>query len=177
MGRFLKPALWTALVLMALLDVVLLIGYRLPQEHVASRTLVSKQPPQAIWTVITDYANGPSWRPDLKKVEHTWDARRIEIWRETYSNGDTLSFATPEFQPPQHMVRVITDENIPFGGRWEYRIQPEKNGGSRVTITEYGWVKPPLFRFVSKYLVGHTAMIDEYLKALAKKLGDPAEIS
>lgn len=177
MRRFLKPALWTALVLVGLVDIVLLIGYRLPQDHVASRTLTSKQPPQAVWAVISDHADEPNWRPDLKKVEHMWDARRMEIWRETYSNGDTLSFATAEFQPPQRMVRVITDENIPFGGRWEYKIEPDKNGGSRLTITEYGWVRPPLFRFVSKYIIGHSASIDDYLKALAKKLGEPAEIS
>jgi uncharacterized protein YndB with AHSA1/START domain len=177
MRRFLKPALWTALLLVALLDMVLLIGYRLPQEHTATRTLAITKPPQAVWTVITDHASEPSWRPGLKKVEHMWDARRLEIWRETYSNGDTLSFSTAEFQPPQRMVRVITDENIPFGGRWEYKLEPDKNGTSRLTITEYGWVKPALFRFVSKYMIGHTKTIDEYLKALAKKLGEPAQIS
>src|SRR5262245_813906 len=137
MRRFLKPALWTAVVLVALLDVVLVIGYRLPREHVASRTLVSKQSPEALWAVITDHAREPSWRPGLKKVERTWDARRWEVWRETYSSGDTLSLATAEFQPPARMVRLITDENIPFGGRWEYKVEPEKGGGSRLTITEY----------------------------------------
>ena len=177
MRRFLKPALWTALILVALLDVVLLVGYRLPQEHTASRTLTSKQPPQAVWAVITDHASEPTWRPGLKQVEHIWDAQRLEMWRETYTNGDTLSFTTTEFQPPRRMVRLITDQNIPFGGRWEYIIEPAQNGGSRLTITEQGWVKPPLFRFVSKYIIGHTKTIDEYLQALANRLGEAAQIS
>ncbi|MCI0352526.1 MAG: SRPBCC family protein [Acidobacteriales bacterium] len=177
MRRFLKPALWTALVLVALIDVVLLIGYKLPQEHTASRSLVSRQPPQTVWAVITDHKSEPTWRPDLKKVEHLWDASRLEIWRETYSNGDSLSFATTELRPPERMVRIITDQNLPFGGRWEYDIVPEKDGGSRLTITEHGWVKPAFFRFVSKYIIGHTSTIDDYLEALAKKLGEPAEIS
>src|SRR5262245_33939710 len=177
MRRFLKPALWTALVLVALLDVVLLIGYRLPQDHTVSRTLASKQPPQAVWAVISNHANEPSWRPELKKVERIWDERRLAIWGGTYSNGDTLSFTTTEFEPPTRMVRAITDENIPFGGRWEYKLEPDKNGGSQLTITEYGWVKPALYRFVSKYIIGHNKTIDDYLKALAKRLGEPAQIS
>jgi hypothetical protein len=177
MRKFLKPALWTALVLVALLDVALLIGYRTPRDHVASRTLVSKQTPQAIWTIINDHDSEPSWRRGLKKIEHIWDGHGLEVWRETYSNGDALSFVTTEFQPPERMVRVITDENLPFGGRWEYQIMPEKDGGSRVTITEHGWVRPPLYRFVSKYVTGHTYQIDRYLKGLAAKLGEPAQIS
>ena len=177
MRKYLKVLLWTALVLMALLNVVLIIGYRLPREHVVSRTLKSKQPPQAVWAVISDHTNEPGWRPGLKKVEHSWNADRFEVWRETYSSGDSLSFATIELEPPRRMVRVITDEGIPFGGRWEYEVKPNKDGGSQLTITEHGEVYKPLYRFVSKYVMGHTRSLDQYLRALAAKLGEPAQIS
>lgn len=40
-----------------------------------------------------------------------------------------------------------------------------------VTITENGEVSNILFRFMSRYIFGHTASIDTYLKALANHLG------
>jgi hypothetical protein len=68
-------------------------------------------------------------------------------------------------------VTVIADKGIPFGGSWDYRIIPE-GAGSRITITENGEVYNPIFRFVSRYVIGHTATLDKYLSALATKVGD-----
>ncbi len=44
--------------IIVLLLVVIVGGLLLPEEHHASRTLVTKQPPQAIWDTINDHANG-----------------------------------------------------------------------------------------------------------------------
>jgi len=68
-------------------------------------------------------------------------------------------------------VAHIADKGLPFGGSWDYRIEPV-GAGSRITITENGEVYNPIFRFVSKYFMGHTATIDKYLTALAKRTGD-----
>ncbi|HMA23731.1 MAG TPA: hypothetical protein VKP00_07045, partial [Gemmatimonadaceae bacterium] len=43
---------------------------------------------------------------------------------------------------------------------------------SRVTIVERGSVYNPLFRFVSRFFMGHTATIDAYLRALGKRFGE-----
>ena len=42
---------------------------------------------------------------------------------------------------------------------------------SGVTITERGSVRNPLFRFVSRFIMGHTASIDLYLRALGEHFG------
>lgn len=47
--------------------------------------------------------------------------------------------------------------------------------GTRVQITENGIVYNPLFRFVSRYLIGHTKTIDDYLHALGKRHGADVE--
>ena len=79
--------------------------------------------------------------------------------------------------PPRHLVTRIADDGLPFGGRWEYRIEPDGAGGSNVTITEHGSVYNPLFRFVSRYIMGHTATIESYLRALGKRFGsEPAPV-
>ena len=40
-----------------------------------------------------------------------------------------------------------------------------------LTVTEDGEVQNPLFRFVSRFIMGQTATIDQYLRALGRKLG------
>ena len=47
-----------------------------------------------------------------------------------------------------------------------------ENGGTRVTIREDGEVSNVLFRFMSRYVFGHTATMDSYLTALAKRFGE-----
>ena len=75
------------------------------------------------------------------------------------------------WDPPKHLVTRILDENLPYGGRWEFDIAPEGQNDSRVTITERGWVSNPLFRFVSRFVVGHTSSLEAYLRALGKHFG------
>ena len=49
----------------------------------------------------------------------------------------------------------------------------EAQGNStRVTVTEHGEVYNPIFRVVSKYIMGQTSTIDSYLTALGKKFGN-----
>jgi hypothetical protein len=68
------------------------------------------------------------------------------------------------------MVTRIADSKLPFGGTWAYEIVPASNSCT-LTITEDGEVYNPLFRFVSRFVIGHTATLDGYLKALSTKLG------
>lgn len=63
----------------------------------------------------------------------------------------------------------IADPNLPFGGTWTYDLVPGDQACS-LTVTEDGEVYNPLFRFVSRFIIGHTATIDSYLKALQTKL-------
>ena len=52
-----------------------------------------------------------------------------------------------------------------------HALEGEGNA-TRVTITEYGEVYNPIFRFMSKYIMGHNGTMDGYLTALAKKFGN-----
>jgi hypothetical protein len=61
----------------------------------------------------------------------------------------------------QRLVTQIEGQNLPFGGGWEFRLK--NNGDSTsVTITENGEVYNPLFRFVSKFIMGHNANLRKY---------------
>lgn len=71
-----------------------------------------------------------------------------------------------EDQPPRRLVTRIADKTLPYGGSWTIDLSPE-GSGTRITITENGEVYNPLFRFVSRFVIGHTATIDKYLADLA----------
>ena len=42
-------------------------------------------------------------------------------------------------------------------------------------MTERGEVKHPLFRVISRFVIGHTRTIDGYLRDLAASFGEDAE--
>ena len=93
-------------------------------------------------------------------------------FREEGSNG-TVNYELAEDVPNQRMVTRILDTDLGYSGKWTYVLAPE-NGATRVTITEDGEVSNVLFRFMSRYVFGHTATLDGYLRSLAKRFGESA---
>jgi hypothetical protein len=89
-------------------------------------------------------------------------------WRERDRHG-TITYEVTESVPPGRLVTRIADDGLPFGGTWTYQVTPDA-GGSTLTVTEDGVVRNPVFRFVSRFVTGHTATIDAYLTALAARL-------
>jgi hypothetical protein len=161
--------------LMALILMVLVVGLLLPAEHRASRTLAIKQSPQTIWDTINDHANESKWRPDIQSVTSLSDRDGKPVWQEAYKDGNTLALMTTESKAPARMVREIAEEG-PFSGRWEIEIQSTATG-SNVTITEVGKVSNPFFRFVSKYVIGHTTQMERYLTSLGAKFGEQTQFA
>jgi uncharacterized protein YndB with AHSA1/START domain len=163
----LRGILITLAVLVVLILVVVAIGYALPVGHQASTQAVLSQPPERVFAVLTDVEAFPKWRGDLKRVE-VLDAGPRKRWRESGSNGD-ITFEVAESNPPSRLVSRIADTNLAFGGTWTYELAPE-GSGTRLTITERGEVYNPLFRFMSRFVFGHTATMEQFLAALAKGL-------
>ena len=73
------------------------------------------------------------------------------------------------------MVTRIADPKLPFGGSWSHQISPV-DGGSSLRITETGEVYNPIFRFVSRFFIGHAASIEKYFTALGNKFGERVTI-
>lgn len=44
--------------------------------------------------------------------------------------------------------------------------------GALVTVTERGFVRNPIFRFLARFVFGYSSTLDAYLKALGKKFGE-----
>jgi hypothetical protein len=139
---------WLLLILM-IPAIVVAIGAMLPKEHVATGKVLLNASPADVFALIA----GPS----------TWRGLKYELltesplkWRET-----DITYERVETVPPTRLVNRIADPKLPFGGTWTYEIAPQANG-TELTITEHGEVYNPIFRFVSKFIMGHTATIEKY---------------
>ena len=153
--------------------IVVVWGYLLPVRHVATVTAPVQATPEQVWQTLTDVAAYPKWRGDVTSVEMLPTDSGHVAWREQGRNG-AISYAIEQAEPPRRLVTRITDKSLPFGGRWEYVVTPD-GAGSRVQITEHGEVYNPVFRFVSRFIMGHTATASAYLKALGARFGAKAE--
>jgi uncharacterized protein YndB with AHSA1/START domain len=156
-------------VLVAIVLVVVIVGYLLPVKHVTTVSATIPAPPDSVWAALTRTRDFPSWRPDVATVDTLPDQDGHAAWRETGKNG-TISYVVEQREAPRRLVTRITDKSLPFGGTWEYVVTPD-GAGSRVRITEHGEVYNPVFRLVSRFFLGHSATATAYLEALGRKYG------
>ncbi|MFQ5888641.1 MAG: SRPBCC family protein [Gemmatimonadota bacterium] len=153
----------------ALVSVVGIVGALLPERHVASGSATLDAPPEEVWAVITAFEEAPAWRPGVKRMERLPDRNGHPVWVEVGRQG-RLTYEVTEIDPPRHMVTVIADPELPFGGSWTYDLVPEGTG-TRVTITEKGEIYNPIFRFMARFVFGYDGTLRRYLNALSERLG------
>ena len=158
-----------------LVAVVAFVGFRLPMQHTSSRSIVLHQSPQQVYDVVRDFSSAPTWRTDLKSVEVQNQPNGKVHFREDGSQG-TVNYELVEDIPGRRLVTRILDTDLGYSGKWTYGFTPE-GSGTRVTITEDGEVSNVFFRFMSRYVFGHTATMDSYLTSLAKRFGEEVKPS
>jgi hypothetical protein len=165
-----------AIAIIAVLVVLaLVVGMMLPQSHVATRTARLHRAPSDVWSMVTNVSTAPTWRTDIKAVDVLPPKGDKIEWREIASHG-SMNYEGEIVRPPGagvsgRFISRITGRDQPFGGEWTTDVASDGDG-TRVTITERGEVYNPFFRFVSKFIMGHTATIDGYLRALGKHFGE-----
>lgn len=149
--------------------VAYMIGLALPKGHTATRTAVFRAKPEAMFALI---AGPQDWRTAYEPVETGAGMQRR--WKETSRHGAIL-FEEVRSDAPRLYEMRIANEDLPFGGSWMFELTPAGTG-TRVQVTEAGQVKPPVFRFISQFMLGHTRTIEGYLNGLAEKLGEEISI-
>ncbi len=159
--------------LVALVAVIAIVGALLPRDHTATRAAQFRQPPTALFAVVRDFAALPSWRGDLKSVELVPARDGLVCYREVSRHGP-ITYVVREERAAERLVLEIADDNLPYGGRWTFEFRVAPNGGAEMRITEHGFVKNVIFRFLAHFVFGYTATMESYLRDLAKKFGEPA---
>jgi hypothetical protein len=167
-----KIALILLAAILLLIVGVVAIGALLPKRHVVSRSASYRATPEQLFSLIV---GDQKWRPDVTRCEMLQRDNGRELQRETTRNGETITYEIMDRVPPTSLTRRIATEGLPYSGTWKYSLQP--NGETTVVrITEDGQVYNPVFRFVSRFILGHTRTMDTYLRALGKATGQEVEV-
>ena len=157
--------------LVGLIAVIALLGYLVPRDHRATSTVSVRQPLDSVWKVVRDIGGITSWWPAMKESTRMPDQDGREVWRQKMSGFD-LPLIILESQPSARLVtKIDASAGAPFGGTWTYELTPD-SGGTRISVTEAGWISNPVFRFLSRFVFGYYGSLDGYLKALGKRFGE-----
>jgi uncharacterized protein YndB with AHSA1/START domain len=172
-----RAAIFVVVALLVLLIlVVVAIGAFLPQQHISTCAARFREPPDAIWAALTEYAKFPAWRKDVTRVEKLPPANGKLSWREYDDHGGSIPYEVMVMVPPRVLVLRVADPKLPFGGTWTYEISSGKDGSSLLRITEDGQIYNPIFRFAARFLLGYSRTQEQYLQALGAKFGEPVTI-
>jgi hypothetical protein len=153
-----------ALIVVLVLGVVV-TGYLLPREHVATRERTFAVSPDALHSRIVTADQYPRWRTGVTRVEVLEPEGGKPKFREI-NGGDAITYVFDELSE-RRIVSRIADPSLPFGGTWTYELEPSGTG-TLLRITERGDVRNPVFRFVSRFIMGHDATINAYMDDLAR---------
>jgi hypothetical protein len=156
--------------LLLLVVSVLVIGFTLPAHHILTRTITLKRSPDAVFAVLADLPNMPTWNHALKKVKMLPPIDGKEASQQTLEGNMTMTIVTSESVFPSRLVRTIADPTAPFSGGWTYDISATADG-SRVALTEDSTVPNPIFRLLVKFS-GPAKFLDEHLVDLGKHFGE-----
>ena len=163
-----KIALAVLGTLVAIVVVAVAIGYALPVKHTATREKRLPADTAAVFAAISSPSDFPKWRRGVRSVELLPPVEGKPSFREHGSDG-TITYVVDEAVPGRRLVSRIADRNLPFGGSWTFELGPAE-GGTMLHVTEQGEVYNPVFRFVSRFILGHHRTIDQYLEDLDRHL-------
>jgi uncharacterized protein YndB with AHSA1/START domain len=152
--------------------VVLLVGWTLPVGHRVTREATYPATPGQVFKLITDVKSFPQWRPSVKEVEVLPPVDGRSQFRETGKDGKIL-YQIDSIAPNEYLITRIADRSLPFGGKWTYQLT-SRGDSTNLSITEDGEVYNPVFRFVSRFVFGHTATMDRYLSDLSRRINQSA---
>jgi len=164
--------------ILALIGLMIVIGWLLPRGHTATRAAHFSASPEMVWDAITDFARFPAWRHNIARVETLPERDGHSRWVE-HDAHNAISYEAVERVPPTggtpgKMVTRI-GPNLPFGGTWTFELVPA-GSGTELRITERGEIYNPIFRFVSLFM-SQTKTIENYLQALGHKFGETPAIT
>ena len=149
-----------------------LIGALLPRVHAASRVARFRASPAELYAVARVFAAAPTWRSNVRSVELLARRDGRVHYRETTAHG-AVTYAVLDDRPAERLVTEIVDPDLSYAGTWTFEFETAgANGGSRLRITERGEVKNVIFRFLARFVFGHTTTMDTYLRDLGRRVGE-----
>lgn len=167
--------LLVSFVLFAALSLVMVVlGGRIPPEHLAVVRARYAASPETVWAIVSAPLDAASWRPDLHGVDRLPSPDGALKWRE-WSRRRSVDFeALPALAGQRFSARIAQDD-LPFAGQWDYEVAAA-GAGTALVITERGLIRPTIIRVLARYAFGYTRTLTSYHRALASRLGERVDI-
>jgi len=168
---------WLVIAVAALVGIVVLmalIGALVSRDHRATSTISLRQSPDSVWKVVRDLGAITTWFPAMQQSERLPDRDGHEIWRQKMSGFDVPIIVLESSAPRKLVTQIDPTAGGAFGGTWTYALAPD-SAGTRISVTEAGWISNPIFRFMSRFLFGYYGSLDKYLKALGTRFGETVQ--
>jgi hypothetical protein len=165
----LKIILIVAASLVGLALLVTLIGAFMPRTHVATSEITLRQPIDSVYGAVRDLGGMPAWWKELKVSERVAGVPG-ERWRQEAGGFAMQLDVTNESAPTRFTTKIVEEKGAAFGGQWHY-VLAEVPGGTKLSISEDGWIGPPPFRVMAT-LGGLHRTIDGMLVALGRRFGE-----
>ena len=172
-----RSLLGTIIVLVFVAAAVYVDGAMLPVNHLATITDVVDAPPAEVFALITGVAEVPSWRKSVGEVTLLPEVDGHERWIEAVDAGEKMTFTAIRTEPVDaHGVGrrdvLLNDPDAEFGGTWTYMLaEGASPNQTQLSITEAGFVHPPVYRFMMRHVFGTTANLNQYMDDLKAATG------
>ncbi len=173
MKQFIRTLTFFVAAIVVLVGIAGIAGWASPRRHHARTTVTLKAPRDSVWAVLADMQGSPAWRRDVTGVKRLADRDGHPVWEQQSKDG-AWALVLTAIEPPSRLVATVADTTQGFGGTWTYTLAPEGHG-TRVTIAEDGFVDPPMFRFLARYVFGLHAAQRAYLRDLGRRFGEKVE--
>lgn len=161
-------------VLILSIAIIYVVGALMPVKHQVSVSRLFAVDKKTLWQLLSDFGTQKDWRRDIVASNKVSESGAInEIWQETDRHGNAIRYENRDIIDEQTLKRVIVSENLAFGGYWMFELETansQQQAMSKLTITEYGEVYHPLFRFIGKYVFGFDGTMKRYLQDLDAEL-------
>jgi hypothetical protein len=140
-------------------------GARLPYDHSVSVTGIVNEPQDKVFARIANVANEPQWRPEIKSVNPLQPDHGRDHWVEHLAHGRYMTFLALRSDAPNRRDVQLDEPHASYGGTWAYELSPGPSPDSTTLhITETGFIKPPIYRFVMAHILGPKHNLDAYMK-------------
>jgi hypothetical protein len=156
------------LTLVAFVAIVIAIAYidglTLPVNHVATVTGTVAAPPAKVFALIANVSAAPTWRHAVKSVTVLPPDDGRDHWTEHLAHNQDMSFLATRTEAPTRRDVLLDLATPSYGGTWTYLLAPGPSPDTTsLTITETGFIHPPLYRFMMHHVFGITHNLDQYL--------------
>ena len=163
LGKILLALLILVAVVVA---VVYTMGAFLPLNHTASVSGVVYAPPEKVFELITNLRRQPKWRTGLQRVKILPPVDGHDQWMEYMAHDQKMTYVALDTEPPTKRVVKTAVQGDAFGGTWTFVLTPNGDNATNVQITEDGYVRPRIFRFLMVHVFGTTSTLNQYLMDL-----------